>query len=505
MNENTMRRSLNAAKKEDRAELMDFLGGEKFLTENMPYIRELLEKTGQRAKRRMAEQQPESLCLHAYYDEARRRLYVECSAGMEGANQFTMSEIKVLQKGKAPRRFRQVHMRENRIQNQYSLEMEPEALKDLSVHASMLWKNGDEDFLNNRTCQCGAGQILSLGSGVRYMKCIDPVKKTETGTKEIVISYGRKDQYHLTCDYDLDVTSNETTQMVQIPFGFEIELEKGEFKDINLAGSDMFLIGNKGTFLKNQKLRENLWVYGRNPVRLCLNKASHWGSGLTRSGGLQNENFKLTAAIAFTLKDGSQGLAVVQSTDVPQPYAGGYRMDIPLLKLYWGCLGKDTLVETVEGQMCKISEIRAGDRIKTGKSGAAGVVRDVIRGMEEKIWRLETEDGDRILMTKDHPFLCTGGWRRIEDLKDEDEIYSVKKGSFVRIRYVYPMEYNDEVYNLNIEYPSEERGFWAQGFMSGDYEMQNAISEEQRREEAKMELPREIQEQIRKFTEIKDS
>ena len=37
MSENTMMRRLNAAKEEDRAELMDFLGGEKFVSENMPY------------------------------------------------------------------------------------------------------------------------------------------------------------------------------------------------------------------------------------------------------------------------------------------------------------------------------------------------------------------------------------------------------------------------------------------------------------------------------------
>lgn len=46
MSENTMMRRLNAAKEEDRAELMDFLGGEKFVSENMPYMKELLDRTG---------------------------------------------------------------------------------------------------------------------------------------------------------------------------------------------------------------------------------------------------------------------------------------------------------------------------------------------------------------------------------------------------------------------------------------------------------------------------
>ena len=67
---------------------------------------------------------------------------------------------------------------------------------------------------------------------------------------------------------------------------------------------------------------------------------------------------------------------------------------------------------------------------------------------------------------------------------------------------MYPVEYHDEVYNLNIEYPSEEKGFWAQGFVSGDFEMQNTVMQEQRRLEQQMELPREIQEQIQRFTEI---
>lgn len=502
MSENTMMRRLNAAKEEDRAELMDFLGGEKFLSENMPYIKELLDRTGKRNMRRTGDGPAGNICLQPYYDEARRRLYVVSNVGLEGANQFTLSEIKVLQRGKAPIRFRKMHMGENRIRNLHEVEIAPEALKDLSIQAVVMWKNGNEIFLRNQTCQCGADQIIRQGAGVRHMECKAPVKRTAKETREIVISYGRKDQYHLTCDYDLNVFTDGRTQMVQIPFDFEIELEKGEIMDVNAAVSNMYLMGNKGTVLTNQRLRENLCVSGTNPFRLYLKEEVHWGCGLTRSCNLQNENFKLFAGIAFTQKDKSQGMVIVQSADVPEPYAGGYRMDIPALKLYWGCLGKDSLVETADGQQRRISELRAGDRIKTGKSGASGAVRDIIRGTEEKIWRLETEDGESIQMTKDHPLLCTSGWRRIEDLEDEDEVYSVKKDSFVRIRYVYPMEYQDEVYNLNIEYPCAERGFWAQGFVSGDFEMQNEAVEEQRRAEQQMELQREIQEQLQKFIEI---
>ncbi|MCI8667093.1 MAG: hypothetical protein HFG82_10570 [Dorea sp.] len=495
-------RCLNAAKEEDRAELLDFLGGERFLTENMPYIRELLDTTGKRAMRRTGGGPAGGICLQAYYDEGRRRLCVESNVGLEGANQFTLSELKVLQKGKLPIRFRKVYMGENRFRNLQEVEIGPEGLKDLSIQASVMWKNGNEIFLRNQTCQCGADQIIRQGSGVRYMTCKAPVKKAETKSQEIVISYGRKDQYHMTCDYDLNVYTDGSTQMVQIPFDFEVGLETGEIKDINLAVSNMYLVGNKGTVLTNQRLRENLCVSGTNPFRIYLKEEVHWGCGLTRSGGLQNENFKLSAGIAYTQKDGSQGLVMVQSTDAPQPYAGGYRMDIPMLKLYWGCLGKDTLVETADGAQRRISEIRAGDRIKTGKTGALGVVRDIIKGTEEKLWRLETENGESLQMTKEHPLLCTSGWRSIWDLKDEDEVYSVKKEDFVKIRYVYPVEYHDEVYNLNIEYPSEEKGFWAQGFVSGDFEMQNTVMQEQRRLEQQMELPGEIQEQIQRFTEI---
>lgn len=63
MSENTMMRRLNAAKEEDRAELMDFLGGEKFVSENMPYMKELLDSTGKRNMRRTGDGPAGNICL----------------------------------------------------------------------------------------------------------------------------------------------------------------------------------------------------------------------------------------------------------------------------------------------------------------------------------------------------------------------------------------------------------------------------------------------------------
>lgn len=492
---------LNVAKREDKEVILDFLGGREFLKENMPYINGLLKKS-EKKEGKLKAAQGQVMDFQAYYDVPKKRLYMESSAALEGENQFSLTEIKVEQSGKAPVRFKQVRFGENRLNDRQYLELEPEELDNVSIRSALMWKNGEEEILQNQMCLCEPKHITRLFAGIKNIELKDPVKKEAVKEKEIVISYGRRNPYKRSCDYEIsNTTSKNKVQMIRIPLDMTVHLDKGEFKEVDFKTSTMRLIGNKGTVINNEKLSKNLCISGTNPFHLKMEEKEDWGTGLRLSGFLQNDNFQLVVGIVFKTKDGANSIVEIQSADVPQPYAGGFRMDIPMLKLYWGCLGKDTLVEKCGGELCAISKLKAGDQIKVGKTGEEGVVRDILKGHEEWLWKLEAEDGRILLMTKEHPILCKDGWRTIGDLADGDELYSVKENSFVKIRYVYPVEYNDDVYNLNIEYLSEEKGFLAEGFLVGDYEMQNNIIQEQKEKAEKLKLPDEIKEQIKRFAE----
>lgn len=498
---------LTFAKKEHRELIYDFLGGETFLKEQMPYVYALLDRDRHmQIKKMVIENKACFIYFWGAYDEKEKCLYLEMTASVEGYNQFSFSEIKVNTKKKKERRFRQVDLMRNRIHSRQCIKLEPEELNAISVVATMFWQNVGTGIPCIRTCELKADNIVHLTAGVQKIDLQDPVKKGAIGIPEIVISYGRKSQYQLSCDYDItNMGTKNNQQMIRIPLEAQVTLNQGTFQKVDIENSYMYLVGDKDTMLSNENMDKNLIGSGSNPFRLYMANNVDWGPGLTLTNMLNNKNFELHAGIVFQTTDGKKGLLQIQSVDNPQPYAGGYSREIPLLKLYWGCVGKDTCVEKNDGSICKISELHSGDAIKTGKAGKEGIVRDILKGYEEEIFRLETEDGRVLFLTKEHPIYCKNGWKPLCNLEIEDELYEVASASFVKLRYIYPVKYEDMVYNLHLEYQTDhgdDMGFVAEGFLCGDYEMQNGIYKDRQNKEKNMELPENIKEQIMRFLEI---
>lgn len=206
-------------------------------------------------------------------------------------------------------------------------------------------------------------------------------------------------------------------------------------------------------------------------------------------------DYQMHAAFYLIIEEKSSGMqlpltVIIQYTSDPnvQLYMvndGGSTVYIPAVRVHWGCLAKDTLIETKEEKK-KICEIHAGDQVLT-ENHAYRCVRQVLIGREDTIYRIETQKGS-ILMTGSHPVrLSDGADKTAFDLKAGD-LLAMVDGENAEVICTERIAYGDQVYALVLEerpsctlseknavgQTAGECGFFAaNGFWAGDAAAQN--------------------------------
>jgi preprotein translocase subunit YajC len=95
-----------------------------------------------------------------------------------------------------------------------------------------------------------------------------------------------------------------------------------------------------------------------------------------------------------------------------------------------------------------ISQLQIGDNIRT-EGGTVSTIMNVITGTEPTIYNLKSEDGSEIRATYDHPFLTDSGFVPVSKLDSQTRL-KMMDGSFKRLLYCYPQEYNGRLYSLEL-------------------------------------------------------
>lgn len=164
------------------------------------------------------------------------------------------------------------------------------------------------------------------------------------------------------------------------------------------------------------------------------------------------------------------------------------------INIYWGCVGKDTLIEMADGTKKRIAEIQPGEYVKDVYTGEAIKVTDNISGYEEEMMRAEAQTGDSILLTREHPVLTERGMVMSKNFEVAEVFVLKDEKSFLKESYAVP--YNDKVYSLVLEKPT---CIFGNNFIIGDFEaQQKAMSEEAKIETTEMK-PNEYQIQWKEF------
>lgn len=163
-------------------------------------------------------------------------------------------------------------------------------------------------------------------------------------------------------------------------------------------------------------------------------------------------------------------VVIVVSSDLPTTSEDPANHLVKQIQIKFGCLAKDTKIRMKDGSEKEICSIRADELVLT-ESGEAKVT-NVYHGPEKELVYVQTMAGKEIMMTESHPVLVKrNGSRqtvRAGELNGED-IFLTEDGEET-LRYIYMKPYQDEVYNLELE---SGKAMYANGFLVGDFEMQN--------------------------------
>jgi len=150
---------------------------------------------------------------------------------------------------------------------------------------------------------------------------------------------------------------------------------------------------------------------------------------------------------------------------------------IPPVQVYWGCLAEDSRILTDCGYR-DIADIKPGDRVFSYEKGYVTVAQ-VLKGHEEKIYRIKTEK-ETIGLTAGHPvLLADGGEARPKDL-ERGMLLAGYGGEAAKITDICEEDYQKEVYNLMTEESEAGLHICVNGLFAGDVAAQNRNQEKER-------------------------
>lgn len=155
---------------------------------------------------------------------------------------------------------------------------------------------------------------------------------------------------------------------------------------------------------------------------------------------------------------------------------------IPFLRIYWGCLYKDTRITMSDGSLVPVQDIRPGMLVKSRQKNLR--VKNVVEGREPMGVLLIRTASKEVYASSGHPFLTDHGILTAQELCEcPDAAICTDDGQAEAVeeitRYIFE---DDRVYNLILEsedqqpLPWQEHTFFANGLMTGDNEMMKAAA-----------------------------
>lgn len=255
----------------------------------------------------------------------------------------------------------------------------------------------------------------------------------------------------------------------RMPQNGEIDTRKGKepwarcmISPINGTGGGKMLVASGGSY---SPLEGKIKLTRVSATQLAYDMTDSWGVNYDEIGQWRTKYFDYYMEINCWLTiDGAslpwQGV-ITSRESIP-----AYRHIKPLAIKY-GCFAKGTMIRMGDGSLRKIEEVQIGDLVLS-EAGSVKEIKNIWRGIETRILRITTENGNTIAVTKDHPLftenemLQAGGLTEGMMLKMERGMDRVKK-----------VEYREEeeiaVYNLEIDGGT----VYADGFAAGDFTLQN--------------------------------
>lgn len=309
------------------------------------------------------------------------------------------------------------------------------------------------------------------------------------------VCYARSPEHGERCNYyySQGLSGGEQEVYLDVRGDVLFKAEGGTRKQFDKAGEAMLMVDTPyGAALA--KLPGNLdnYIYGIQDG-FHFEFPTDWGTVIP--GGVLADRAMcfLHCYIQYYIKGDREVKTLHIGSKITPEEENGHWTKIPDIKLNWGCVAKDTKILMADGTERPISEISRGEYIQGGKSGAPVCVKDIISGHETVLWCIQSENGEKLYASDEHPFVTGSGDKRAIELMETDNVL-MRDGSYSNMKYRYDWYYGDTVYNLILE---KEHYFVANGYVIGDQEVQGDVMRKTMERECS--VPKEVKQEIEKM------
>lgn len=299
--------------------------------------------------------------------------------------------------------------------------------------------------------------------------------------KKTIVLYGRQPFQGETEDYRyMDNHAKDGKVRAMLPVSGEVKFHEGfEIKEVCFDEANapamqlLFETGDKPVSYAGD-YRKAFRIEGQT---IYFKFDEDWGTDIDihrfKTSTVMNLHLVFKVTVIWKTMPYTLGI-VVESLDTDNADTPTTAIIEPV-SIRWGCIGEDTRIRMADGREVPIPQICCGDWVMT--PNGTSPVMNVFRGFEETIVCLETAGGERLEATGSHPVQTKRGLIPAGELRGGDEVQT-EGGGYRPLTALYTKDYQKLVYNLLLE--DGNHLFFANGLLTGDFEMQNTIGNQKK-------------------------
>lgn len=307
---------------------------------------------------------------------------------------------------------------------------------------------------------------------------LEPAEKTDDPTlrTSINVCYARTPGGRDVSDYVYPEGRINKLQKVYLDFRGEVTLNKeAGYTFQSVESFDIVLdCGGDGLIFHQSTPKKDVHYY-ETEKGFAFVLPTYWGDVIPDSVMYGNRLYYLEAEICFKVKELEELQYVEVSSEVGMSLRDTHYTHIKPIRLFWGCLAEGTMIRMADGSEKAIEQMCCDNTVLT-PSGPAAVV-NVIRGQDSEVYAIQGKGCHAVYASGAHPFRTRNGWKAAREITAWDEL-AVENG-FVEVEHHYLTQKPAAVYNLVLE---GEHSFYAEGYLTGDNEVQGICQRKPLRE-----------------------
>ena len=142
-----------------------------------------------------------------------------------------------------------------------------------------------------------------------------------------------------------------------------------------------------------------------------------------------------------------------------------------------GCFARETRLNITPGVAVRIDSLYPNAKVLLA-DGRQATIKKVVAGPEKKpMIAFETDDGDELIVTSEHPMYTQEGVKKAKDVRITDK-FKTMAGKMVSLRAISQKPYAENVYNVELEGSEEaDHLLIAEGLVTGDLYLQQKLQQ----------------------------